>query len=136
MSDRLTDDSGTSMLEVLVAVVILAIAASAVLGALLTSITVSDVHRKQTTAGAVAQDYAEQIAGAGYVECAGPGTYALAPASVPVPAGYSASLAVEYWSGSAWSGSCTSTGLQRVTVSVSSDDGRATERAVVVVRQP
>jgi type II secretory pathway pseudopilin PulG len=135
MPDRLTDDSGASLLEVLVAVVLLAIAVTAVVGGLLTSITVSDVHRKQTTAGAVAQDYAERIAGATYVECAGPGTYALAPATVPVPAGYSTSLTVEYWSGAAWSGSCTSTGVQRVTVSVSSDDDRATERAVVVVRQ-
>jgi Tfp pilus assembly protein PilV len=63
MPDRLTDDSGASLLEVLVAVVLLAIAVTAVVGGLLTSITVSDVHRKQTTAGADAQDYAETIAG-------------------------------------------------------------------------
>jgi Tfp pilus assembly protein PilV len=135
--DRLTDESGASLLEVLVAVVILAIAATALVGGLLTSITVSDVHRKQTTAGAVAQDYAEKITGILYVECATPAAYALAPAAVPVPAGYTAAVdSVEYWNGSAFGGTCTSGGVQRVTVRVGSDDGRATEKAVVVVRQP
>lgn len=131
------DDTGTTLVEVLVAVVVLAIAAGAIIGGLLTSITVSDVHRKQATAGAVARDYAEKVAGAAYVECAGPSAYTLATSEVPVPGGYSAGVdSVEYWTGSGWAGSCASKGLQRITVVASSADGRATERSVVVVRQP
>ena len=136
MAPPLADDRGATLLEVLMAVVILGITAAAVLGGLLTSVTVSDVHRKQATAGVVARDYAENVAGRGYVECGGPADYAVAPAAVPVPAGYTAGVtSVEYWNGGAWSGSCASTGLQRVTVAASSDDGRVTERSVVVVRQ-
>jgi prepilin-type N-terminal cleavage/methylation domain-containing protein len=135
MSAPITDDRGTTLVEVLIAVFILGITAVAVVGGLFTSITISDVHRKQATAGAVARDYTERIAGETYVECAGPGTYALAPAAVPVPSGYSAVIAVEYWSGGTWGTTCASTGLQRVTVTVTSDDDRAKERSVVVVRQ-
>jgi Tfp pilus assembly protein PilV len=134
-----SDDRGAALLEVLMAVLILGIAAAAVLGGLTTSISVSDVHRKQATAGAVARDYAEKIAGSAYVECADPSTYAVAPAAVPVPSGYSADVAsVEYWNSSsqAWASSCTSSGLQRVTVVAASADGRGSERSVVVVRKP
>jgi Tfp pilus assembly protein PilV len=134
-----TDDRGAALLEVLMAVVILAIAGAAVLGGLVTSISVSDVHRKQATAGTVASDYAEKIAGGTYVECGGPSAYALAPASVPVPSGYTATVSsVEYWNSSTktWGGSCSSSGLERVTVVASSADGRGSERSVVVVRQP
>jgi prepilin-type N-terminal cleavage/methylation domain-containing protein len=134
---RIADDSGVSLIEVLVAVVILGLAAAAVMGGLFTSISVSDHHRKQATAGAVARDYAERIAGRTYVECATPSAYTVAPAAVPVPSGYTAVVdSVEFWTGTGWAGSCSSTGLQRITVVASSDDGRATERSVVVVRQP
>ena len=139
MTTTSSDDRGAALLEVLMAVVILALAGAAVLGGLVTSISVSDVHRKQATAGAVARDYAERIAGSTYVECGGPSAYALAPASVPVPSGFVADVSsVEYWNSSTktWGGSCSSAGLQRVTVVASSADGRGTERSVVVVRQP
>jgi type II secretory pathway pseudopilin PulG len=136
------EETGTTLVEVLVAVVVLAIAAGAIIGGLLTSITVSDVHRKQATAGAVARDYAEMVAGTTYVDCAGTAAYAVAPAAVPVPSEFVATIAsVEYWTGSAWTASCASdagsdAGLQRITVVASSADGRATERSVVVVRKP
>jgi hypothetical protein len=101
-----------------------------------TSIAVSDVHRKQATATAVARDYTELIAGLSYAECGGPASYEVTPSTVPVPSGYTAEVSsVEYWNGTAWGSSCVSSGLQRVTVAASSSDGRVTERSVVVVRQ-
>ena len=137
MRPSVGEEAGATLIEVLVAVVILAIAAGAVIGGLFTSIAVSDVHRKQATAGAVAQDYAEKVAGGAYVECAGPSAYEIPASAVPVPGGYSADVdSVEYWNGSGWGGTCAAEGLQRITVVASSDDGRATERSVVVVRQP
>jgi Tfp pilus assembly protein PilV len=130
-----SDDRGAALIEVLIAVVVLSTAGLAILGGMYTSIAVSDVHRKQATVGALAQDYAERVAGETYVECASASAYTLTAGAVTVPAGYSVSVdSVEYWTGSGWSAACASAGLQRVTVVASSDDGRATEHAVVVVR--
>ena len=49
----------------------------------------SDVHRKQVTAGTVAQRLAETVTQAAYVNC---GAY-----PVTAPAGYTTSVAVRYW---------------------------------------
>jgi uncharacterized protein YejL (UPF0352 family) len=137
------DDRGESLVEVLMAVTIMAIALVAIVGGLVTNILMSDIHRKQATAGAMVRDYAEAvenaIAGGGYVPCASTSSYA-SPAGFTVPAGYSNSVVVgsmRYWNGSGWQTSCTTdTGVQKVTLQVASDDGRASERLVVVVRKP
>jgi hypothetical protein len=57
-----------------------------------------------------------------------------------VPSGFSKSIvagSVRYWN-AGWQTSCPSadTGLQQLTARVASDDGRATENVVVVVRKP
>src|SRR4051794_41966216 len=70
MSRRVSDDQGASLIEVLVAVVVLGTAGLALLGSMFTSIAVSDVHRKEATAGVVARDYSERIAGAPDLGCA------------------------------------------------------------------
>ena len=76
----------------LVAVVVLGTAGLAVLGSMFTSIAVSDVHRKEATAGAVARDYSERIAGAPDLGCASAaGTYGSLAARVDIPTGYTAS---------------------------------------------
>jgi Tfp pilus assembly protein PilV len=136
-------ERGESLVELLVAVVILGIAVVAVVGGLGASVLMSDVHRKQTNAGAAARSYAEALQAAvaespSKYNCAG--TYAV-PAGVSVPSGVSAPvLAVRYWSPAtrSWtSGSCsTDSGVQQVTVSVATSDARATERVVVVLRKP
>jgi type II secretory pathway pseudopilin PulG len=134
-------DRGESLLELLVAIAIMGIAAVAIFGALLTSVKVSDYHRKQTSAGAAVRNFAEKltqyIATGGYVSCAG--TYS--PGYV-APAGLTAATtSVLYWptSGTLWTSSCTpstDTGVQQVAIHVSSNDGRATEALLVVVRKP
>lgn len=137
------DDRGESLIELLLTIVIIGIALVAVVGGLLTSIRLSDVHRKQASSGAGARSYAElvdrYVAAGHYVECASPSAYAPAAVGFTPPSGYHASVTeVEYWDqdSRAFSPTCTSTGLERVTVQVQSADARATERSVVVVRSP
>ncbi len=152
MALPVADDDGATLLELIVAVVIMGITVVAVLGGLMTSIQTSDLHRKQATAGTYARDYAETVnryvAAGNYAPCAGHANYAAAFATVPVPSGFKDPVAsVRYWdpawtAGSAaspWVSSCTTSsdvGLQQVTVQVESTDGRATETSVVVVRRP
>jgi Tfp pilus assembly protein PilV len=137
------DDTGDSLIEILVAVVIMGVAVVAVIGGLLSSVKVSDYHRKQATAGEAARDYAEAVTASvtGYTACAGASTYAAGAVNFSAPAGFSATpLSVRYWIGGAWTASgcsaSTDTGLQQVTVRVASSDGRASEQVVVVVRKP
>ena len=105
------DDRGESLIEILVAVLIMGTAVVAIVGGLLASVKMSDVHRKQATSGGLARDYAElidrHVAGSGYVACAGPAVYSPATVGYTLPA-----------------------------VQVASPDGRATEQAVLVVRKP
>jgi len=135
-------ERGETLLELLIALAIMAIAVVAVVGGLVASILTSDIHRKQSTAGAAVRDYAENVetyvAGTGYTGCAAPGSYTPATVGFSAPSGYTASaVTVRYWSGSAWSGSCgTDLGLQQLTIQVASSDTRGSEQLVVVLRKP
>lgn len=135
-------DRGETLLELLIGLAILAIALVAVIGGLVASIAVSDIHRKQSTAGAAVRDYAENVekfvAGAGYTACAAPSAYSPGAVGYTAPSGYSATaVTVRHWSGTAWVASpCADVGLQELTVQVASSDGRATEGLVVILRKP
>ena len=132
------DDRGETLLELLVAIMIIGIAVVVIVGGLVTSVLMSDIHRKQATAGTAVRDYAEAIenavAGGSYVSCATRSSYAT---GYTPPSGYTASVTgVAYWSGTAWQPTCgTDTGLQQLTVRVASSDGRAAEQVVIVVRK-
>ena len=142
MRARWGDQRGESLLELLVAVVIMGVTVAAVVGALAVAARTSDIHRKQATSGASARDYAEtagrRVAGGAYTGCAPTSAFAAATVGFAVPAGYTASVvSVRYWDGSSFATACgTDTGLQQVVVQLASTDGRATERATVVVRKP
>ena len=74
---------------------------AALLGGLITTITVSSLHRKQASADSVARSAAEWIKDGvqtPYANCAGAGTYSLS--GLPTPSGYSVAIqSVEYWDG-------------------------------------
>jgi len=145
---RRGDDRGETLVEVLVAVVILGIAGVAIVAGLQMSVTASDIHRKQTTGGAYARSYAEAIEGyvaaaaGSYVPCAGAGAYP--PATVgfagELPPGYTAShsaaLRVPPGGGAAGSCSGNDSGVQQIEVTVESNDGRAAEKLTILLRKP
>ncbi|GAB2822024.1 prepilin-type N-terminal cleavage/methylation domain-containing protein [Lentzea nigeriaca] len=137
-------DGGETLIELVVAVSIMGVALVAVMAGLGTSVLVSDVHRKQATAGSVLHNYVEAInaavTGGGYVNCAPSSAYA-SPAGFTPPSGYSASVvsgSMRYWNGSAWQSACpaTDTGLQQLTARVASADARAAETVVLTLRKP
>ena len=147
-------DVGETLIELLMAVVIMGIAAVAVVGGIATSITMSDIHHKQATAGAAVRDYAEAVenavatsttSGAMYTACAtlpagAHPAYSPSQVGYTAPVGYSAQVAsITYWNGStlAFGSTCTTdAGVQMVSIRVSSNDLRATETLSVVIRNP
>jgi hypothetical protein len=138
----------------MVTVVIMATAVVALVGGIATSVRASDIHRKQAKAQAYLRSFAEKVeqsvAGypSGYTACTGAGTPVatykatfldgLAPADTTTYA-YDIT-AVAYWdSTSSRFVACPGTGdegVQRVSLRVSTTDGRADERVDIVLRQP
>ena len=137
-------DRGETLVELVIAVAILGLAAVAILGGMMTSVRSSVMHRNDATGGAYVRSFAEAIQGSvdssgGYKACA---TAASAYASVTVPdlpAGYTKAVtAVRSWNGSTW-GPCTADGLQRLDLKVTTDGAaplRAEETLTVVLRLP
>lgn len=143
---RQGDDGGESLLELLVAVTIMGIALVAIVGGLVTAILMSDIHRKQATAGSTLRNYAEAVeasvgaASSAYTACATTATYT-SPSGFSAPSGYAAQVtSVRYWNDTtlAFSSTCPSPegGVQKVSLRVSSSDGRASESVDIVIRKP
>jgi Tfp pilus assembly protein PilV len=140
-----TAERGETLIELLVTVLIMGVVIVAVVGGIATSILMSDIHRKQATAGAYLRNYAEAlqsaVAGGAYIACANPDGHDYAtPTGFVVPAGYAATVVagtLKYWNGTGWQSTCTTdTGLQQLTIQVASADTRASERLMVVIRKP
>lgn len=139
-------DAGATLIEVLMALSILSIAGVAIMTGLQLTVKTSDIHRKQSTGGSSVRSYAEAIekyldTDANYVRCAAAGTYTPAAVGYTPPAGYTASqAAAEPLDGNGvviTAGSCPARdrGVQRLTLTVHSNDNRATERLTIVVRR-
>ena len=134
---RADGERGESLIELVITLAILGLAVVSIVMAIGAGVTMSDIHRKQATAGSYAKSYAEAIQAAvattGYTPCAVP---AAAPSGLP--AGYTSIASVtSYWTGSAWAAGCSgSPNVQRITVTVASPDAKASERLNVTVRRP
>jgi Tfp pilus assembly protein PilV len=136
------DDRGESLIELLVALVIMSTAVIAVVGGLGTAILMSDIHRRQAAIAAHLNDYAAAIqasvAGSpGYVECANEKSY---PSYSAGPE-YTAVIVppVQFGYGTVFNPSCThggDPGVQRLTLRVSSVDGRVVRSMDIIVRKP
>lgn len=135
------DERGETLVELLVTVVILGLAGVALVAGLTTALMIADTHRKAADAGTTIRNYAEAIetavATSGYQVSCTP-TYA---AGFTPPNGYTtpAIIAVRFWNGGAFPGTCdpaVDTGVQQLTLRVSSVDGRAAESLTIVVRNP
>jgi prepilin-type N-terminal cleavage/methylation domain-containing protein len=127
-----TDERGETLLEIVVAVAIMGIVLVAFAGGLVTVVLMSDVHRKQASAGAYVRDYAEAIeswvADGNFASCDNEAAYE----SIDVPAfpatGYTKRLVES---------DCSLGGdVPRLTLEVSSTDKRAIETLVIFVRKP
>src|SRR3954465_6657275 len=107
---KLRDDRGETLLEILVALSIMGIAVAVIIGGIAASIRFTDIHRKQAAAGAYVRDFAENVEKSvaripgGYVVCneaaavsAYRGSFTLSD-----PKYQAAVTNVEYWDGSGW----------------------------------
>jgi Tfp pilus assembly protein PilV len=139
------DDRGETLIEILVALVILSVTVSGLVVAIAATVRMSDVHRKQATAGADVRDFAEAVENSvsgsptGYIACAGPTAYQ-ALYTVPDATHYEATqIGIGYWNGTAFVSTCPvagDQGVQRVSLQVRSKDNRAIEKLDVIVRNP
>jgi Tfp pilus assembly protein PilV len=135
-----THDRGETLIELLVAVLIIGTAVVAVVGGLGTAIMLSDIHRKQAGVAEHMKIYAANIEGA---IAASPTQYVDFCATPSYPnytaAGYNGTVTeVRYWNGSAFVTSCApgDTGVQRLTLRVRSTDGRAEQTMDLIIRKP
>lgn len=128
-------DAGFSLVETLIAVAILGIGVVTVVSGMMTSITVGDLDRRQAVGQTALRAYAEAVAGDPYTGCAA--SYPAAGFSAPT--GWIAAMTVAYWSPgtSTFTPICgTDSGLQRVTLSVTTADGRGSESLRIGKRAP
>ena len=91
------DGRGETLVEILVAVAILGLAATALLGALGTVTSASALHREQATAETAIRSYAEAVKAVGYRPgCSDPTRYTESSVGFAVPDGYG-TTAPEVW---------------------------------------
>ena len=136
-------DRGETLIELVVAVAILGLAAVAILGGLMTSIRTSVMHRNDATGSAYVRSFAEAIQtdvdANGYQSCASAASDYAGVVVLDLPAGYAKSVtAVQSWNGSGW-GSCIADGIQRLDLKVTTTgdaEHKSAERLTVVLRQP
>jgi type II secretory pathway pseudopilin PulG len=128
-------DEGETLLELVMAVAIMGIVVVALVGGIATSILMSDIHRKQATAGAYVRNYAEAVT-THYDASATASNYLPAAVGFTAPTGFAGTVtSVSCWNDTSMVfGTCTTANaVQQVTLSVDSTDSRASESLVVVV---
>jgi Tfp pilus assembly protein PilE len=135
-----SNDDGETLIELIIAVAIMGITVVAIIGGIVTSILMSDIHRKQTTAGAYVRDYAEAVetyVAAGNFDATASPNYGSSTVGFTAPSGFGASVTtVRCWNSTVFGGCVAGSAVQQVTLSVASTDSRASESLIVVVRKP
>jgi len=144
---RLRCDAGTTLIEALVTIAIMAACFAAILGGVSTQILMSDLHHKQASDQTILRSYADAIEASTTWKACAAVTSDYAPGQVSYsdyPSGYTPSAtAVKYWDAASatFTKPCTTdpvthlpidAGLQLVTIQVQTD--RATESMDVVKR--
>ena len=137
-----SNDSGETLIELIIAVAITGITVIALVGGIATTILMSDIHRKQATAGSYVRSYAEAVGN--YVAVPGNFDPTTSPSTLQTdvgfaaPTGFAATVTapVRCWTGSAFGTCLASSTVQQVTLNVASTDARASESLVIVVRKP
>ncbi|CAM5647788.1 hypothetical protein SAVIM338S_06441 [Streptomyces avidinii] len=112
---RRRGEEGETLIEVLVAVVLMGVAFVTIFGGMGTAIIGAVTQQKVTGADSFIRSAAEKVVGDPYVSCAS-GYETPQP-----PAGYTVTVTVEYWDGvGAFGGPCPAadTGVQKVTLTV------------------
>jgi type II secretory pathway pseudopilin PulG len=144
------NDEGETLLELLIAVAIMGIAVVAIVGGIATSILMSDIHRKQATAGAYVRNYAEAVVS--YVAAGTPASnanfnagsspdYSASAVGFTAPAGGFVASVSSVWcwddGNTKFISSCAAAStVQQVTLNIASSDSRASEALLVIVRKP
>jgi type II secretory pathway pseudopilin PulG len=142
-----TREQGETLIELLMAVLILGFVGVAAVGGITTSVLVSDYHKKQAIAGAYVRDYAEAIedgvAAFPTTNYDGTSSATHAPNAYKLlysaPSGYTAQTPTVYCVsglGVQTLEPCTDTGVQLVSLEVDSTDTRAKETLNVILRRP
>ena len=137
-----SSDAGETLVELIIAVAIMGITVVAIIGGIATTILMSDIHRKQATAGSYVRSYAEAVGN--YVAVPGNFDPTTSPSTLQTdvgfaaPTGFAATVTapVRCWTGSAFGTCLASSTVQQVTLNVASTDARASESLVIVVRKP
>jgi prepilin-type N-terminal cleavage/methylation domain-containing protein len=146
--DAQNPEAGYTLAEVLVALIILGVAITAVIAAMGSSIIASDTHRKIVSDDAILRSYAEQIQSASFVECAAaPSGYApfADPGAAYGPKFEVRIVSIDYWDGNAaattpaFTAACTSqtpgAGLQRITLDSYSTSGRGGHQQLQIMKR-
>lgn len=117
---RMRDETGASLVEIVIAIVLLGVVVSALMAGLTTAARSSKSHRDLTTADTVMRSYAEATKEAVRSQCNGAATYTVAHTPAP---GFTASGA---------SGNCPSpSSPETLTLMVNGPNGSTTMQIVV-----
>lgn len=134
-------DRGESLIELLVSITILGVAASALLTGMGAAVTTSGYHTRQAQQVESVRNFVEAVVATSYVACAA--SYAppgYGPTDTPrlAPAGYVLTANVTgYASGAGFSPSCPATdeGAQQVQIRITQVDSRVRDEQFTVVKR-
>jgi len=143
------DEHGETLIELLMTIAIIGIAAAALLGALITSVSSSGEHRTLTQEEAGLKSYADlakqaielstgPAAPPAYTPCANPAAYSSIVTQTPPPGIVITISGITYWNGHSFGSSCdqeTPADLQQITLLATAQHG-ASQTLSFVVRNP